>query len=64
MKAQKKTVIKLAALAVLALGSAAGLAGCSGEPTATVGKTVVSGTADIGGAYNGRCSSAHRPRRR
>jgi len=51
MKAQKKTVIKLAALAVLALGSAAGLAGCSGEPTATVGKTVVSGTADIGGAY-------------
>lgn len=46
MKAQKKTLIKLAASAILAMS----LAAC-GEPTAKVGKTVTSGTADIGGAY-------------
>ena len=43
-----KVMIKLVASAVFALG----LAACSGEQTATVGKTVVSGKADIGGAYN------------
>lgn len=49
MKAQIKSVITLAACTLLATGTA----GCGGgEPTATVGKTVVSGTADIGGAYN------------
>ena len=40
-------VIKLAATVAFAIS----LTGC-GEPTASVGKTVVSGTADIGGAYN------------
>lgn len=49
MKAQIKIVIRLAAAALFAMGVTA----CGGaEPTATVGKTVVSGTADIGGAYN------------
>ncbi len=47
MKAQMKAMIKLAACAVFALS----LSGC-GQPTATVGKTIVSGTAQIGGAYN------------
>jgi len=46
MKAQMKTVIKLAASAFLAFN----LTAC-GEPTAKVGKTVTSGAADIGGAY-------------
>lgn len=46
MKAPIKTTIKLAASVILALS----LAAC-GEPTAKVGKTVTSGTADIGGAY-------------
>ena len=41
-----KAMIKLAALSILALS----LSAC-GEPTAKVGKTVTSGTADIGGAY-------------
>ena len=41
-----KAMIKLAAGALFAMS----LAAC-GEPTATVGKTVTSGTADIGGAY-------------
>jgi len=44
---QMKAMIKLAASAVFAIG----LVGCSAEPTATVGKTVMSGAADIGGAY-------------
>ena len=42
-----KAMINLAAMALLAIGVAA----CD-QPTANVGKTVVSGTADIGGAYN------------
>lgn len=41
-----KAMIKLAAGALFAMS----LAAC-GEPTAKVGKTVTSGTADIGGAY-------------
>lgn len=41
-----KAIIKFAALAILA----ASLTSC-GQPTANVGKTVTSGTADIGGAY-------------
>ena len=41
-----KVMIKLAAGAMLAMS----LAAC-GQPTAKVGKTVTSGTADIGGAY-------------
>lgn len=41
-----KAIIKFAALAILA----ASLVSC-GQPTANVGKTVTSGTADIGGAY-------------
>ena len=48
MKAHIKTLVKLAASAGLAIS----LAGCGSEPTATVGKTVVSGTADIGGAFD------------
>ena len=48
MKAHIKTLVKLAASAGLAIS----LTGCGNEPTATVGKTVVSGTADIGGAFN------------
>jgi len=46
MKAQMKTLVTLAASAVLATS----LAAC-GDPTAKVGKTVTSGAADIGGAY-------------
>jgi len=46
MKASIKLLVTLAATSVLALG----LLGC-GDPTAKVGKTVVSGTADIGGDY-------------
>jgi len=46
MKAQMKTMIKFAASVLLVTG----LTACS-EPTATVGKTVVSGAADIGGDY-------------
>lgn len=41
-----KAIIKFAAFAILA----ASLTSC-GQPTANVGKTVTSGTADIGGAY-------------
>jgi len=48
MKAHIKTLVKLAASAGLAIS----LAGCGSEPTATVGKTVVSGTANIGGAFD------------
>ena len=48
MKAHIKTLVKLAASAGLAIS----LTGCGSEPTATVGKTVVSGTADIGGAFD------------
>ena len=48
MKAHIKTLVKLAASAGLAIS----LTGCGNEPTATVGKTVVSGTADIGGAFD------------
>ena len=49
MKAQIKIVIRLAACALFAMSVTA----CGGgESTATVGKTVTSGTADIGGAYN------------
>ena len=48
MKAHIKTLVKLAA----SVGFAISLAGCGSEPTATVGKTVVSGTADIGGAFD------------
>ena len=47
MKAMLNAVIKLAATVAFAIS----LTGC-GEPTASVGKTVVSGTADIGGAYS------------
>ena len=47
MKVHIKTVIRLAAFAGLAIC----IAGCGSEPTATVGKTVVSGAADIGGHY-------------
>lgn len=42
-----KAMIKFAASALFAIS----LAGCT-DPAAKVGKTVVSGTADIGGAYN------------
>jgi protein SCO1/2 len=48
MKAQMKLAMTLAAGALLTLG----LGGCKPKPTATVGKTVVSGTAEIGGAYD------------
>lgn len=41
-----KAMIKLAAAALIAMS----LTAC-GEPTAKVGKTVISGTADIGGAF-------------
>ena len=52
MKAQIKIVIRLAAATVFATLFAMGVTACGGgEPTATVGKTVVSGTADIGGSY-------------
>ncbi len=47
MKAPIKTVTTIAAAALFAIG----LAGCGDKPTASVGKTVVSGAADIGGAY-------------
>ena len=46
MKPMIKTLITFAATAILGVG----LAACS-EPTARVGKTVTSGTADIGGDY-------------
>ncbi|WP_051279818.1 SCO family protein [Hellea balneolensis] len=45
-----KAIIKFAASVTLAVSLAAGLTAC-GQPTANVGKTVTSGTADIGGAY-------------
>jgi len=50
MKAQIKIVMKLAACALFAMGATA--CGGGSEPTASVGKTVVSGTAEISGAYN------------
>ena len=49
MKAPINRVIRLAVYALFAIG----VTGCGGgESTATVGKTVTSGIANIGGAYN------------
>lgn len=50
MKAHMKTKLKLLLGLAASAGFAMSLTAC-GEPTAKVGKTVTSGTADIGGAY-------------
>ncbi len=47
-----KTVFKPLLLSVAAMGLSFGLAGCGGSDTASSGRTVTSGTANIGGAFS------------